>query len=275
MPMSTTTTTPDLIQHLNDLLNEEKWTRAAINNYTVANFKELDEIVDRVSEEGLESEVRELCEDHLQHTKNSIIALYISGLLDLARQSVDDANLILLTKIFTDNHKWNLVEYLANRILEFGENRFALRILADVYNNENENDKLHEVWERLIRVDYEEADIVRHLAELREKEENTEQAIAYYKKALHRYITKKKLCQRQRGVAQAGGTCAGGNGVFLPRRDQDRPHDQYRSGGAALGRSVPSLSTSRRLGPCRRAVETRAELRSQEPLGAERDRGVL
>ena len=191
MPMSTTTTTPDLIQHLNELLNEEKWTRAAINNYTVSNFEELDGIVQRVEAEGLEGEVRELCEEHLQHTKNSIIALYISGLLDLTRQSVDDANLILLTKIFTDNHKWNLVEYLANRILEYGENRFALRILVDVYNNENESQKLHDVWERLIRVDYEEADIVRQLAELKETAGDSEQAVEYYKKALHRYITKK------------------------------------------------------------------------------------
>ena len=135
--------------------------------------------------------MRELCEEHLQHTKNSIIALYISGLLDLTRQSVDDANLILLTKIFTDNHKWNLVEYLANRILEYGENRFALRILVDVYNNENESQKLHDVWERLIRVDYEEADIVRQLAELKETAGDSEQAVEYYKKALHRYITKK------------------------------------------------------------------------------------
>lgn len=193
MPMSTTTTTPDLIQHVNELLNEEKWTRAAINNYTVANFKELDEIVERVTTEELEDEVRDLCEEHLQHTKNSIIALYISGLLDLARQSMDDANLTLLTKIFTDNHKWNIVEYLANRMLEFGENRFALRILADVYRNENETSKLHDVWERLIRVDYEEADIVRHLAEIREENGELEDAVAYYKKALHRYITKKSF----------------------------------------------------------------------------------
>ena len=193
MPMSTTTTSHDVIQQLNELLNEEKWTRAAINNYTVANFQDLDEILARVTEEALEDEVREICEEHLQHTKNSIIALYISGLLDLSRQSVDDANLILLTKIFGDNHKWNIVEFLANRILEFGENRFALRILADVYNNENQVEKLHDVWERLIRVDYEEADIVRHLADLREEHAETEQAIAYYKKALHRYITKKSF----------------------------------------------------------------------------------
>ncbi|MFW5642536.1 MAG: transcription elongation factor GreA, partial [Alkalispirochaeta sp.] len=151
MLMSTANTTHEVVKNLNELLNEEKWTRATLNNYSVANFRELDEIVEQVHANGLDFEVREICEEHLQHTKNSIIALYISGLLDLSRQSVDDANLILLTKIFSDNHKWNLVEFLAKKILEFGENRFALRILADVYDNENQTEKLHAVWERLIR----------------------------------------------------------------------------------------------------------------------------
>jgi len=191
--MSTTSSTTDLVQKVTELLNEEKWTRATLNNYTVANFEELDALVERVREAGLEPEVRELCEEHLHHTKNSIIALYVSGLLDLARQSVDDANLIHLTRIFSDNHKWGIVEFLANSVLSFGENRFALRILADVHNNENEMEKLHEVWERLIRVDFEEADIVRQLAEIREEEGDAEQAVVYYKKALHRYITKKSF----------------------------------------------------------------------------------
>ncbi len=191
--MSTANTTHDIVKNVTELLNEEKWTRATLNNYTVSNFKELDDIVKEIEENDLVDEVRELCDEHLQHTKNSIIALYISGLLDLARQSVDDANLILLTKIFTDNHKWNIVEYLALKILQFGENRFALRILADVYDNENQTEKLHDVWERLIRVDFEEADIVRQLAHLKEDAGDIEQAVEYYKKALHRYITKKSF----------------------------------------------------------------------------------
>ncbi|TVR69808.1 MAG: transcription elongation factor GreA [Spirochaetaceae bacterium] len=191
--MSTTSTTPELIQQLNELLNQEKWTRATINNYTVANFQELDGVIKQTREQELVSEAREICEEHLQHTKNSIVALYIAGVLDLARQSVDDANLVLLTQIFLDNHKWKIVEFLANRILSFGENRVALRVLADVYGSESEVEKLHETWERLILIDFEEADIVRRLAELKEEEGDTKQAISYYKKALHRYITKKSF----------------------------------------------------------------------------------
>ena len=55
-----------LITHVGELLNEEKWTRATLNNYTVANFKELDEILDQIVEEEVQSEVVEMCDEHLQ-----------------------------------------------------------------------------------------------------------------------------------------------------------------------------------------------------------------
>jgi transcription elongation factor GreA len=180
-----------LIARINERLNEEKWTRATLNNYTVGNFKELDEILDEIFEAEIQDDVSEICEEHLQHTKNSIVALYLSGVINLKRQRIDDSNLVMLINIFTDNHKWNIVEYLCNRILEFGENKYALKTLADCYNNENQLEKMYETWERLIKVDYEEADIVRALAEKKEEEGKLEEAVDYYKKALHRYINKR------------------------------------------------------------------------------------
>jgi len=180
-----------LIKSIQGLLNEEKWTRATLNSYTINNFKELDEIILKTDKFKVQEEILSLCQDHLAHTKNSIIALYLSGVISLSKQLVDDSNLIILTNIFTDNHKWNIVEYLCNRVLEFGENKFALRTLAECYENKNEEENKFNVWERLIRVDYEEADIVRFLAEKEEKDSNLEKAIEYYKKAMHRYINKK------------------------------------------------------------------------------------
>jgi transcription elongation factor GreA len=179
------------VSKIRQLLNEEKWTRATLNSYTIGNFKELDTIIDETLQDSVQNEVKALCDEHLDHTKNSIIALYISGIISLSRQLVDDTNLIMLINIFTDNHKWNVVEYLCNRILAFGENKYALRTLAECYNNENKDDDMYAVWERLIRVDYEEADIVRHLAERKEEQGSIEEAVDYYKKAIHRYINKK------------------------------------------------------------------------------------
>ncbi len=181
------------IKTISDLLNEEKWTRATLNSYTINNFKELDLLVDSTLDEGTQKEVQELCDEHLNHTKNSIIALYLSGVISLNNQMVDDSNLLMVISIFSDNHKWNIVEYLCERILEYGENKYALRTLADCYDSENESDKKYDVWERLIKVDHEEADIVKHLAEKREEDGQLEAAVDFYKKAIHRFINKKSF----------------------------------------------------------------------------------
>lgn len=179
------------VDRIRELLNEEKWTRAALNSYTIQNFKELDELIDGTDSEEVLEEIDGICEEHLHHTRNSIIALYISGVIALNRQLIDDSNLVQVIDIFTDNHKWKVVEYLCNRILVFGENKIALRTLADCYDNENEVDKKYQIWERLIRVDFEEADIVKHLAERKEQEEAIPEAVEYYKKAVHRFINKR------------------------------------------------------------------------------------
>lgn len=184
-----------ILNTITEQLNEEKWTRATLSNYTVNHYVELDELLDQVFDADLEDEVMELCEEHLTHSKNSIIALYLSGIISLNRQSIDDSNLLLLINIFTENHRWNIVKHLSNRILDFGENRHALRTLAECYNNEGDVASLYEVWERLIRVDYEEADIVKKLAEHEEEEGNLDTAVAHYKKAIYRYINKKMFTQ--------------------------------------------------------------------------------
>jgi len=181
----------DIVKSLHELLNEEKWTRATLNSYSINNFKELDVILEQTIKEKKQKEVKEICDEHLTHTKNSIIALYFSGIIALSWQLVDDSNLVKLITIFTDNRKWNIVEFLCNRILEFGENRFALRTLAECYDNENEEEKKYSIWERLIKVDYEETEIVKHIAEKKEKDGDLEAAVEYYKKAIHRFIGKK------------------------------------------------------------------------------------
>jgi transcription elongation factor GreA len=180
-----------ILKTITELLNEEKWTRATLNSYSINNFQELDGHLEKLAEAGLQSDVLALCEEHLGHTRNSIIALYLSGIISLSRQLVDDSNLIVLINIFMDNHKWNIVEYLCKRILEYVENKFALRTLAQCYESKNEEDNKYQVWERLIKVDYEEADIVKLIAIKKEAQDDLDSAIEYYKKALHRYINKK------------------------------------------------------------------------------------
>ncbi|MCL2478974.1 MAG: transcription elongation factor GreA [Treponema sp.] len=181
---------PPLLKKVQDMLNEEKWTRAALSNYSTTQFKELDNILKEAREARLFDELRKLCEDHLVHTKTSIIGLYLAGMASLSRQIIDDSALVNLVTIFADNHKNNIVKYLCERILDYGESKFALRTLGDYYKSDNEEEALYGVWERLVKVDYEEADLAKSLAEHYEKLGNLEAAEDYYKKALHRYIGK-------------------------------------------------------------------------------------
>jgi len=179
-----------LLKNVQEMLNEEKWTRATLSNYSTSQFKDLDTILKQSREGRFDNELQKLCEEHLGHTKNSIIALYLGGMTALSQQIIDDAAMINLVTIFVDNHKWGIVKYLCDRMLSYGESKFALRTLADCYKNENDEEAVYEVWERLVKVDYEEADRVKSLAERAEKLGNLETAVDYYKKALHRYIAK-------------------------------------------------------------------------------------
>jgi transcription elongation factor GreA len=190
------TTEPEsavLLKNVSDMLNEEKWTRAALSNYSEHQFKELDELLKDAHEKRAYDELKNICDEHLSHTKNSIIALYLSGMIALSRQIIDDSTVVNLVTIFVDNHKWNIVRYLCDRILDYGESKFALRTLGECYKNDNEEDKITGIWERLVKVDYEEADLAKALAENAEKQGNADEAVDYYKKALHRYITKQQF----------------------------------------------------------------------------------
>jgi len=180
-----------LIKSVQDMLNEEKWTRATISNYSIGNFKELDTLIREAQQAKCVDEIKTVCDEHLAHTKNSIIALYLSGIIALSKQLLDDSALVNLVNIFIDNHKTPIVVHLCNRILEFGESKYALRTLADSYKEDN-NEALYGIWERLVKIDYEEADITKQLAEKYEKDSNAEAAVDYYKKALYRYINRKQ-----------------------------------------------------------------------------------
>ncbi len=173
-----------------DMLNEEKWTRAALGSYSITSLKELDALLEEASREKAIDEIKALCDEHLGHTKNSVVALYLSGVIALMRQQIDDSAMVGLIDLFVDNKKWNVVEFVCQRMLDFGENKTALRRLAECYEADSRPDDMYAVWERLVRVDYDEADIVKALAERREKEGKTEEAVDFYKKALHRYINK-------------------------------------------------------------------------------------
>ena len=185
--------TDTLFSRISEMINEEKWTRADLSGYSISNLRGLDELLDEMLAADAQDEIQEICEEHLQNSRESVIGLYLAGIIALRKRLIDDSNMVVLTNMFVDSEKWNIVEYLCERILEYGENKFALRTLADTYGKKNDQDRQYEVLERLIKVDYEDADTVRNLAAKRELEGDEEGALTYYKKALHRYINRRQF----------------------------------------------------------------------------------
>lgn len=182
-----------LIELVQDKLKEEAWTRAAIGNVTQNAIADLSKIVDDAFSQDCATQVRELCDEHLSHSKDSISALYISGMIALRQGAIDNSALIALVDIFNKNKKEQVIVDICKTILEDDENnKFALRTLANCYHEDN-NEEKWALYERLVKIDLEEADMVKALAEHAEKVGKLEDAVNFYKEALARYISLKNL----------------------------------------------------------------------------------
>jgi transcription elongation factor GreA len=177
----------NLVQSVQDMLKEETWTRATISNYTQSNLKELTDIVEKARNENCVDDILNLCEEHLSHSKDSIIALYLSGIFSLQKGIIDNNSLETLVDIFQKNHKEAIVTSLCESILEDApNNKFALRTLAETYMAEG-NEKAWDLYTQIVKIDFEEADIAKLLAE-HYADTDKELALEYYKKAILRYI---------------------------------------------------------------------------------------
>ena len=176
-----------LIQSVQDMLKEETWTRATISGYTQNNLKELADIVEQARNENCVDEILNICEEHLSHSKDSIIALYLSGIFSLQKGIIDNNSLETLVDIFKKNHKEAIVTCLCESILEDApNNKFALRTLADTYMAED-NPKAWDLYTQIVKIDFQEADIAKLLAE-HFADSDKELSLDYYKKAILRYI---------------------------------------------------------------------------------------
>ncbi len=177
----------ELINSVQEMLKEETWTRATISNYTKEKLVELAGIIEKAKEENCTDELKAICDEQLAHSRESIIALYISGMLSLKEGNLDESSLRELVDIFQKNHKENVVEFICQSILEEDENnRFALRTLAEAYRAENK-EEVWDLYKKIVKLDFEEADLSKALGEHYESKDK-ELAIEYYKKAILRYI---------------------------------------------------------------------------------------
>ncbi len=183
----------ELVKSVQEKLKEETWTRATISNYTKSNLIELAEIVEKAKNENCIDEIKEICDQKLAQSKDSVMALYISGMLGLKKGALDTSALVLLIDIFKKNHKEPLVTYVCDTILEEDpNNKFALRTLFSAYRAAGD-EKMWEIAEKIVKIDFEEAEITKLLADHYEEKGNKDTSIEFYKKALLRYVNAKNI----------------------------------------------------------------------------------
>ena len=183
----------ELVDLVQAKLKEDTWTRATISNYSKNDLVELTAIVERAKSENCIDEIKEICDEQLSHTKDSITALYISGMLGLKKGSLDNSSLEALVDIFQNNHKEPIVVYMCETILaDDKSNKFALRTLAANYEQSGNAD-IWAIYERIIKVDLNEAEIAKKLGDHYSAEGDGEKANEYYKKALLRYVNNKNI----------------------------------------------------------------------------------
>ncbi len=180
-------------ENIKTLLTEEKWTRTTISNYTIPNFQELDEILDKIENPEEMLEVKNTCDEYLQKNKNSIIAMYLSGAIALRRRSLDYGNIISLIEVFNENKKYGIVEHLSLKILEHFEDKYVIRLLASSYEKQNREEEKFALYERLVKVDYDETDLLQTIAERYIAKDDKEKALVFYKKALQRFLNAQNL----------------------------------------------------------------------------------
>lgn len=190
----------ELIKSVQEMLKQESWTRAAINDYSKNNFVDLAKIVEKAREENCTAEIKALCNEHLSHSKESIIALYVSGILSLNDGSLDNSSLSSLISFFQEYKKPEIVIYLAQAILNEDENnKLAIRTLADTYREEGKDENSAEMWalyEKLVKLDFQEADLAKLLAD-HFKDVDAQKSIDYYKTALLRFVNAQNITAAQ------------------------------------------------------------------------------
>jgi transcription elongation factor GreA len=183
----------EILLDIQEKLKEEKWTRAAIESYSVKNFIELDSHIRIAVSEGFRDDLKNLCKETLKHSQNSLVGLYIIGVLSLEESSIDDAHLPQIIKLFMDNRKHKIAEFLAEKILSYRENKFALKTLETIYEIQGQEDELFNVKKRLVLIDSKDASNAKFLGEYYEKDGDKELAMFYYRLAIERYIKSKSV----------------------------------------------------------------------------------
>ncbi|EKV56741.1 transcript cleavage factor [Brachyspira hampsonii] len=183
----------EALQKLEKVFSEETFTRKPLLNYTAKYFVDLSGILNDINDNDDINSAIETAKMQLEKNPNHISALYANGFLNLKIENYSEMSLEKLLGIFKNAKKWNIVEFISQKILdEYYESDYALRYLASYYQSTNRDSEALEIWERLIRFDVSNPELPEKIAHTKEMAGDISSAVHYYKIAFERNLMRER-----------------------------------------------------------------------------------
>jgi transcription elongation factor GreA-like protein len=186
-------TPEELIKEIQGIFETEKWNKFQLSEYNLSKFQKLEELSRSVIELGIVDQVRAECEDVLHKNEYNFSALFILGMLNFHADKILDATAQFqkLVNNFKKKEKPSIVEYLCRKMLEYGDDIFALKNLIPVVRAAMKQHDLEELQERLVALDSSDSETLMQLASAKEKNDKKKEALNYYLTALNNFIRNK------------------------------------------------------------------------------------
>jgi transcription elongation factor GreA len=177
-----------VLEKITSLFKEELWGRIKPEDIGISRFKIIDDLFNSVIAEDIISDAIDMCRSHLKEHAMSVTAAYLIGIIGYHTGRIEDTvHFRKLIDLFQENQKWKVVERISEKILEYGENRVALKALATSLEKFNRNKEAIPVWENLLKIDRFDAEVSKKLA-LAIIEDDPEKSIQYMKLSIEGFI---------------------------------------------------------------------------------------
>lgn len=178
------------------LLQEERnMGKNPLSSYKTSNFINLDKDLSALKEEKA-ADLREATLLAMNDNKDSIVLEYIAGKIKLMLRP-HESNILLnnLALDFYGARNWDVAEHIASAVVEKGESPKALRVLGDVAAEKGEDESKWNFYERYVKADNQDVDVIVKVADNYEILGNKKEAMSFYQRALLR-LTKSEDDQK-------------------------------------------------------------------------------
>ena len=181
-----------ILKEFTNMFETEKYNKFQISEYNLTKFKKIEELMQEATKENVGNDLRTLSEEALHENDFNFSALFVLGVLNYQADRIVDATKQFqkLINFFKKKNKLGILEYLSRKMLDFGDDIFALQNLIFALQANNAVSELIPFQERLVILDSTNTKILLQLAAHKKKENEIKVALKYYLMALNNLIEK-------------------------------------------------------------------------------------